>query len=491
MMKPHSPVSQKTDVAIVGGGLAGMIAAVRSVLGGRKVMVIEQSVDDRYLCNSRIASGVFHVAMTSPATSPGLLEQRMLDRCGTGARPDLIRAIAADAERVVRWLRQALDVKFIRAGADPLYEFVLAPPAVARSGQEWQGRGADVLLRKLEAALVANGGCLMRGHRVLHLLMESKRCIGLCGTTSHGDPFEIHCPSVVIADGGFQSDPELVRRFISAMPEKLVQRNARTAAGDGLRMAQEAGAAMCESSEFYGHVQSRDALNDDSLWPYPWIDELARASILVGADGHRFADEGLGGIYLANRIGRLADPASAVVIADHAAWEGPGADRPTGPNPRLIRAGGTVYQAGTLPDLAKMAAIDKAGLEQEVAAYNAAMKSGTPDKLTPPRTTTDYKAWPIERAPFYAIPVAAGITYTMGGIAVDEFSRVLRDSGEFIAGLYAAGSTTGGLEGGEHAAYVGGLCKAAVTGLRAAEHILELLPGPDPSGPHGDDGETT
>ena len=30
---------------------------------------------------------------------------------------------------------------------------------------------------------------------------------------------------------------------------------------------------------------------------------------------------------------------------------------------------------------------------------------------------------------------------------------------------------TGGLEGGVRVGYVGGLCKAAVTGLRAGEHI--------------------
>lgn len=465
-----------TDVAIVGGGLAGMTAAVRSALGGRKVIVLEQAVEDRYVCNSRISSGVFHVAMTSAATAPELLEQRIISNCGAGARPDLVRAVAWEAKRAIQWLREELGTQFIRGGAEPVYDFVLAPPAVAQLGRQWQGRGSDVLLQKLEGALLAHGGSVRRGHRALHLLMEGSQCVGLCGTKRHGEAFEIACPSVVIADGGFQSNVELLRRLISADPSKLVQRNARTGIGDGLRMAQEVGAALFENSGFYGHLQSRTALSDDSLWPYPWIDELARVSMLVGADGRRFADEGLGGIYLANRIARLPDPASATVIADHAAWEGPGAERLTGPNPRLIRAGGTVFKADTLADLARMAAIDEAGLQREVAAYNAALRSEALTRLSPPRTTSNFKAWPVEDAPFYAIPVAAGITYTLGGIAIDGFSRVLRDGGEIIKGLYAAGSTTGGLEGGERAGYVGGLCKAVVTGLRAAEHILGLPP---------------
>lgn len=463
-----------TDVAIVGGGLAGMTAAVRSALGGLRVTVLEQALDDRYVCNSRISSGVFHVAMTSAATAPELLERRIILNCGAGARPDLVRAVAWEARRAIQWLRQESGAHFIRGGAEPVYDFVLAPPAVAQLGRQWQGRGSDILLHKLESALFAHGGSVKRGHRALHLLMKGNRCLGLCGTTRHGETFEIASHSVVIADGGFQSDEELLKRLISADPGKLVQRNARTGVGDGLRMAQEAGAALVENSGFYGHLQSRTALSDDSLWPYPWIDELARASMFVGADGRRFADEGLGGIYLANRVARLPDPASATVIADHAAWEGPGAERLTGPNPRLIRAGGTVYKATTLADLARLAAIDEAGLQSEVAAYNAAVRSGTHSKLTPQRTIANFRAWPVELTPFYAIPVAAGITYTLGGIAIDGFSRVLGDGGEVIAGLYAAGSTTGGLEGGERAGYVGGLCKAVVTGLRAAEHILGL-----------------
>jgi fumarate reductase flavoprotein subunit len=69
------------------------------------------------------------------------------------------------------------------------------------------------------------------------------------------------------------------------------------------------------------------------------------------------------------------------------------------------------------------------------------------------------------------VPVCAGITYTLNGIAIDEWSRVLGRSGRAVPELYAAGSTTGGLEGGERVGYVDGLCKAAMTGLRAGEHI--------------------
>lgn len=78
---------------------------------------------------------------------------------------------------------------------------------------------------------------------------------------------------------------------------------------------------------------------------------------------------------------------------------------------------------------------------------------------------------PIVNPPYFAIPLCAGITNTMGGIAVDAEARVKRYGGGTIDGLYAAGSATGGLEGGPQVAYVGGLMKAVVLGLLAAEHV--------------------
>ena len=458
------------DVAVVGGGLAGLAAGVRAAMAGRKVLVLEASGEARYPCNSRIATGVFHVAFESSAAATAAIEARMRAVIGDVADTALARALARDALRAIRWLGETGGVQFVRGAAEPAYEFVVAPSAVGKLDRRWQGRGADLLLQGLEQALVGHGGELRRGQRVSRLRTTGVRCVGLAG-----DGFEVDAAAVVIADGGFQANAELLRKAISPAPEGIVQRNARTGRGDGLRMAEEAGAAITGFRDFYGHVLSRDALANDALWPYPWADELARAAIVVGADGRRFVDEGMGGVFIANRIATLADPASATIVCDRAGWEGPGAERYTSPNPALVEAGGTVHRADTLEALAAIASIDARGLAHAVAAYNAALEQRSLDRLDPPRTTSVFAAWPITTPPFYAIPVCAGITYTLNGIAIDEWSRVLDRRGSVMPGLYAAGSTTGGLEGGERVGYVGGLCKAAVTGLRAGEHIAGLL----------------
>lgn len=104
-----------------------------------------------------------------------------------------------------------------------------------------------------------------------------------------------------------------------------------------------------------------------------------------------------------------------------------------------------------------------------MAGYNETAREGRPSELCPARSTRSGEPRAIETPPFFAIPICAGITNTMGGIAIDGHGRVQRPDGTAIDGLYAAVETTGGLEGGGAIGYVGGLIKACVFGLRAAE----------------------
>jgi fumarate reductase flavoprotein subunit len=136
----------------------------------------------------------------------------------------------------------------------------------------------------------------------------------------------------------------------------------------------------------------------------------------------------------------------------------------------VVEADGTLHRADTLAELAAKIGLSPERLNDVVSEYNKAVDDGSPQKLEPPRRDTPNKAWPIKVAPFYAMPICAAITNTMGGLVVDADARVLDIDDKPIAGLYAAGSTVGGLDGGPHAGYVGGLIKATI-GLRAAEAI--------------------
>jgi len=67
-----------------------------------------------------------------------------------------------------------------------------------------------------------------------------------------------------------------------------------------------------------------------------------------------------------------------------------------------------------------------------------------------------------------AVPVAAAVTHTIGGLTIDERARVLETNGKPIEGLYAAGVDAGGWSTG---GYASGLAAALVFGLAAAEAI--------------------
>ncbi len=458
------------DVAVIGAGISGMIAALRSAQGGRRVLVFEKTPDQRYICNSRLTAGIWHCCLTDILDDPAVLASRIMDVTGGNARPDLAKAVATDGIRVVRWM-QSVGIRFIK-GPNHYQSFMLSPPTITPQGRQWEGRGGDVMLRTFEDELNKLGGKILRGHRALELVKSEGKVTSFAGQKADGVGFRVQAKAVVIADGGFQANPELTRGPVSRDPSRLLQRNAATGMGDGLKMAQAAGAGVSDLRGFYGHVQSRDALRTDKLWPYAWLDYLLGAGMIVGPDGKRFTDEGLGGTVVANEMAQLPDPLDTTVIADERIWAERGTFNMVPPNPWLERGGGTIHRASTLEELASKAGIDPAGLVAQVKAYNDAVRTQELQRLVPPRSTHKLDAYPIEKAPFYAFPAVAGITYTMGGISIDANGRVLTPDGDPIAGLYAAGCATGGLEGGEKKGYVGGLVKSSVTGLRAAEAIL-------------------
>ena len=71
--------------------------------------------------------------------------------------------------------------------------------------------------------------------------------------------------------------------------------------------------------------------------------------------------------------------------------------------------------------------------------------------------------------PFLAVRVRPAVTHTTGGLRIDERTRVLRDDGSAIEGLYSAGADAGGIFTG---GYGSGLAAALVFGRRAAESAV-------------------
>jgi fumarate reductase flavoprotein subunit len=457
------------DLVAIGGGFAGLCAALRGAELGLRSAVLEAGAGDDYLCSSRWAGGIFHVSYHDVKLSPGELLAAINRQTAGEADPALAAAVAEDAGRTVDWLASR-GAAFTQGSPIDWHRFTLAPPRAAVAGQDWQGRGPDRMVDRLREQLEKRQGRMLLGTRAGSLRVERGRVTGLEARNADGR-LTIIAGAVVIADGGFPGNPALFRKHIGPRPDRVVMRHAGTAVGDGLLMAEAAGAALVNLDRFYGHLLSRDAMADSGLWPYPQIDAVATAAIVVDGRGRRLLDEGRGGISISNDLARLDDPLCATVICDAPIWESAGKAAQIPPNPQLLAGGGTLHQADTLEALAAAAGLPAGALADTVSVYNDAVRADRLATLAPPRSSRSGAPRPIENPPYFAIPICAGITNTFGGIAIDGHGRVKRPDGTIIAGLYAAGGATGGLEGGGALGYVGGLIKACVFGLRVAENV--------------------
>jgi succinate dehydrogenase/fumarate reductase flavoprotein subunit len=465
-------MAMRYDIITIGGGLSGLVTACRAAQLGQRAAVLEQGMEERYPCSSRWSTGVINVMGLAILAEPDRLYTAIIEGSGNTARPDLARAVADNGKRAIDWL-SAQGARFIQRGLqkDQPGQQVLAPPRRLQAGLDWEGRGADVLLRLLEKQLTERGGTVLRGTTAEALIVENGACVGVAAV-QNSQRLRIDTKAVVIADGGFPANQKMIARYITSRADRVLCRAGSGARGDGIRMAEAAGAAIGGFGKFYGHIHHKNAMSNRQLWPYPHLDAAAEVAILVGPEGKRFTDEGLGGVVMANAIAQLADPLSSHLIIDDAIWQAePKLTNTVPANPAMANAGGPIITAPDLANLAMRIAVPGNALTATVKAHNDAVAGGNFAALDVPRSLRKHEPMAIAQAPFHAVPLCAGITGTMGGVVIDANAQAQTASGACFPGLYAVGTPVAGLEGGPRAGYVGGLSKAFILGLIAAERI--------------------
>jgi fumarate reductase flavoprotein subunit len=468
------------DLVTIGGGFSGLVSAARAAELGLKVAVLEARTEDRYPCSSRYSTGVSNVMGLAILADPDVLYQAIIDGSGGTANPALARAVADNGKRAIDWLA-AQGARFITRALqkDQPGQKVLAPPRRLTAGLDWEGRGGDVVMRQLEQNLIKRGGVVQRGTQVTELVVENGACTGVIARqdgAQNGASVRIDARAVVIADGGFAANPQMIAQYITPRADRVLARVGPGAHGDGIRLAEAAGAAIGGFGAFYGHVHHRAAMQNAKLWPYPHLDAVAEVALLIGPDGRRFTDEGLGGVCQANAIARLADPLGAHLIMDDAIWQAePKLTTTVAANSAMVTAGGALISAPDLETLAARISVPVAALVDTVRAHNEAVSTSDYARLGIPRSVKKHKPMAFAVPPYHAVPLCAGITGTMGGVVIDAQARAQKREGGVFDGLYAVGTPVAGLEGGPRAGYVGGLSKAFILGLLAAEQAATCV----------------
>ena len=433
--------SAQRRIVVIGHGAAGLCAALSALETARergidvRVTVIERAPEAACGGGSRWSPS--NIRMRTPEAMDADFVDAILAQSGGRAERAYFERLAAEAPATARWL-QDKGVEF----HSPPYYLAKGPARIQPVGPI--GAMFHALWRAAQSAGVEfRYACTLR-----RLRLESGRVVGV--EAGPGDE-TLRADAVVLASGGFEGNPEMLREHFGPGGESLPPISPGSAYNDGagIRAALEAGARR--AGDWKGmHIEPVDARSQVSapvVLVYPY-------GIVVDRNGRRFFDEGAGLVHetwerFARALHFELPGRVAYAILDAALLEIPNYDR-------AIRSERPPLRAPSIAELAAQLGIPGTALAETVTAYNRAC-TGNPARfdatrtdglasapeLSPPKSNW---ARPLARAPFLAWPLVGAIAYTFGGIATDSDARVIGASGP-IAGLYAAGEITGHFHG--------------------------------------------
>ena len=460
-------------LVVVGHGAAGLAAALAAAEQTRNrgldidVTLLEKSREADAGGNTRWSPS--YIRLDAPdRIAPGFEEDMQASSAGL-ADHRYFKTLADNAVPTISWL-QAHGVEFVT----PIYYLSAGPARIQPVG------GGSAIVEKLLAAATSAGVKVRYEHEAKALVMASgDRVIGIAVQSVDGDTTTLDADAVILASGGFQGNPDMMRAYFGATAEtiKLISPGTRFDTGDGIRIATDRGA--CVSGDWNGmHIEPIDPRSTGSapvVLVYPY-------GIVVDRDGRRFLDEGRGLVHetweaFARDIHFTRPGSIAYAILDSRLFDIEGYQR-------AIRSDVPPYQSQSLEDLAVQIGVPAHSLIETVATFNAAATGNAEqfdatrcDGLATVGTVEPAKSnWarPLTKPPFLAYPLVGGIAYTFGGLATNDKAEVLGGRGP-MPGLYAAGETTGHFHGTAPNAVA--VLRALVFGQIAGREAVDFVAG--------------
>jgi len=453
------PELDPCDLLVAGGGNAALCAAIPAAERGLKVTLCEAAPrglrggNSRHVRNFRSA----HDAPTDVLTESYGKDEYLDDLMQvTAGRTDehLARMTIAESANITGWMsaygvrfQPALDGTLSLGRTNPFFLFggkALLNVLYRRAGQLGVRVHYDCEVTGLD---IENGE--FRAARLRH----------------RGFDTAIRARGLVVASGGFQANLDWLEEAWGKAARNFTVRGTRYAQGTLLRglldhgMARVSEADQCHAIALDARAPKFDAGIVSRVDSVPF-------SIMVNRNAERFHDEGedfwpkryaIWGRLIARQPDQIAWS-----IIDARALE------------LFMPALFAPLESETIEGLAEKAGLDPAALARTVASYNAACSGGDFDPAAHDgcRTTglsPDKTNWarPIDQPPFYAWPMAPGITFTYLGVAVDENARVRMTAGRPTGNIWAAGEImAGNLLGQGYLAGIG-ITIGAVFGRRA------------------------
>ncbi len=480
-------------IIVVGSGNAAMCAGIAALDAGAEVLMLEKADESLAGGNTAYTAGAMRFAYDSGDDLLPLLadpDDPRLPRSDFGSytkekfAQDLLgfnegRPLSPEQEVLVG---QSYDAVRWLAGHGVTYEPIYGRQSFEKDGRFvfWGGltmaaANEGVGLYEMErAAFERLGGTIRFEAGVTDLVTIDGRVTGV----KVGDE-TLHADAVILASGGFEASEAMRSAEIGPDWSVAKVRGTPMNTGDGLRMAMELGAARngsftgCHATPMDLHMKDFGNLDLPPKERKNYRKICYFLGVMLNAHGDRFVDEGINfRNYTYAQFGR-----AVLEQPGHFAWQIFDAKVFDLLYGEYHFQDASFVEADTLDALiAQLDGVDKDAARATLAAYNAAVDDATafdPTVLDGKGTTglplaKSNWAQKLDTGPFRAYPVTGGITFTYGGLKVDDAGRVLRDGGDSIDGLYACGELVGGVFYG---GYPGGsgLTSGAVFGRRAGQ----------------------
>jgi tricarballylate dehydrogenase len=460
------------DVIVVGAGNAALAAAVSaSENGAKRIVVIEKAPREMRGGNTHWSGGVLRFAFDDPREIGELLPdvEDEFENFYDGISPyskddyhgDLMRVTSGRTDPVLSKLlvHNSFDtVKWMKKVGGIKMEPAITLSAVKKDNVMVWARGLVVraehegvgLSRSWFATAEKRGIEIRYGTAATELLVGDDGRISGVKVRDDDGISVLNARSVVLGCGGFEANVQMRTQHIGPLVGAAKVRGTPHNQGDGLRMAMNVGAmpwgqwSGCHATPIsadWGDFAPRELTDRSNRLSYVY-------GIMLNRKGKRFVDEGEdGALFTYAKFGRaiLAEPgAKAWQIFDS----------------RVIHLLEPRYQtskpitANTLEDLIDQLDFDdKEQAVKTIDEYNAHAREidgfdpTKKDGLSSKGLALEKTNWALKIAkpPFYAYSATGGITFTFGGLKVNENAQVIGTDWRPIKGLFCCGEMVGGL----------------------------------------------